>query len=164
MMRILRSLESQRVQEQICALRIGSKEEVLTQLQISLEMYCQVKEQLECTQEQLLNAKVKAENLQREIHALSKSMKNLTKNKPEDQGNHVPPQPPQQPTQLLDIDDDLYNQTILTETDAPIAKSDTLNVPRKFLFHSSSSRRSVPDGSGGSKGILQVNSGKRFLI
>ena len=162
MMRILRSLQSAEVQSQIGALRTGSKDEVITQLRIALEMYCQVKEKLEYSQEELLDAKIEFENQKRELLELRRSAKHTaaasksSKTKRPTEGHN-----------------ETNNLLIELENDANIAddsivrtsnnRSSGMNVPAKFV-QKSSLRTLVPDGAGGSKSVLETNSGKRFII
>lgn len=157
MMRILRNMHSSEVQSQMAALRGGSKDEIITQLQIALEMYSQVKEKLEYSQEELLDAKIEVENQRRELIELRKAAKatnyrsSKSKREPEQQDNNA-----------LMIE--LENDTNVSDDNIQRSTHSTIpNVPSKFVQRGNI-RTLVPDGAGGSRGVLETGSGKRFII
>lgn len=161
MMRILRSLESREIQQQISSLRAGSKEDILAQLHISLEMYSQMKEKLETAQGELLDAKIIAENQNREICELKKTCRHSTHgNNRERSERHL-----NSVANAEFYNENNNDENILidgTHENIP-ERGEILHVPQKFSSMRNGRVR-APDGSGGSCNVIQTMSGKRFFM
>jgi hypothetical protein len=162
MMRILSNLDSQDIQPQISNLRVGSKEEIIAQLQVSLEMFCQMKEKLSASHEELLDTKIELENYKRENVDLRRTLKQVSTQKQA---------APKSKNDIELVDRNLFAElenhdlNITVESQEKNNRIETvMNVPAKFAAQKSKLRPVVPDGAGGSKGVISTSSGKHFII